>query len=193
MIFVVYVAYLMYQLYDFSYAPGGRVENHKVQISGIQKEIAELKKKLEDGQRFMKTVEAKREDLNAQIRKLGEYQGALGDALDIPSVIKLLLLESKKIDIRVDKVEPARRNQKEFYMEQEFKVEMKGTFQQFLLFAQRISQLQRILKIETYTLKPAQTNANGRPSRSLLAQFSVRAYQYTISKEDKISTTGGKL
>ncbi len=193
LILVAYVLYLGYQLYDFHYAPTGRVEAHKAQLSGVKKEMAELKKKLEEGQKFMKSLDAKRADIGLQIKKLGEYQGALSDALDVPAVIKLLLMESKKIELRVDKIEPARRNQKEFYLEQEFKVEMKGTFQQFLLFAQRISQLQRILRIENYSLKPTLISGTNKQSKYLNAQFSVKAYQYTLSKEDQIGATGGTL
>lgn len=190
-IFLVYAAYLGYQLYDFHYSPEGQVEMHKVKIAATQNEMIGLKKKLVEGNKFVKSLEVKKVNLQSQLQKLAEYQGTLSDALDVPTMIKLLVTEAKKLELKVDKIEPGRRNPKEYYLEQEFKLDLRGNYHQIVLFSQRVSQLQRILRIEAYTLRPT-TAATTRAKGMLTAQLSVRAYQYTLSKEDSIKV-GGKL
>jgi Tfp pilus assembly protein PilO len=192
LVFMAYLGYLGYQLYDFHYSSEGQVEQHKAQIAAAQGEVETLKKKLIEGNKFVKSLELKKVELQGQLQKLSEYQGTLSDGLDVPSMIKLLITEAKKIDLKVDKIEPGRKNQKEYYLEQEFRLDIRGSYHQILLFAQRVSQLQRILRIEAYSLHPAIVAANAKVSNVLNAQLSVRAYQYTLSKEDKINV-GGKL
>ena len=137
-------------------------------------------------------MESKKQEIQTQIKKLSEYQGALSEGLDVPSMMKMLLTEAKKLELKVDRLEPARKSQKEYYLEQEFKLEVRGTYQQIAIFTQRVSQMERILRIESYTIKPAAT-ATGKVSNQLAGQLFVRAYQYTLSKEDKINVQGGKL
>lgn len=192
-LFIVYLGYLGFQLYEFHYAADGQVEQHKAQIASAQNEVETLKKKLVEGNKFVKSLELKKVELQSQLQKLAEYQGTLSEGLDVPSMIKLLITEAKKIDLKVDKIEPGKKNQREYYLEQEFKLDVHGSFHQVLLFAQRVAQLQRILRIEAYSLRPTPTtNITSKATSVLNAQLSVRAYQYTLSKEDRINV-GGKL
>jgi Tfp pilus assembly protein PilO len=180
-----FVAYIGYQYYNFNYASDGEVEQHKTRMQGSQVEIEGLKRKLIDGKKFMQSLELKKAEIQAQVKKLISYQGALSEAPDFPSLLKLLLTEAKKLDMKVDLIAPGKKNQKEYYLEQEIKLEVRGSYQQLLLFSARVAQLQRILRIESYDLKPATTSINTR-AITLTASLSVRAYQYTMSKEDQI-------
>jgi len=184
-VFVAFAGYLGFQAYNFNYASDGGVEQHKTQVQNVQTEIEGLKKKLVEGKKFMQSLDLKKVEIQRQVKELVSYQGALSEAPDVPSLIKLLLTEAKKLEMKVQVLEPGRKNQKEYYLEQEFKLELNGTYQQLLLFAARVAQLQRILRIEAYDLKQA---PNAMPTRSIIlnAVLSVRAFQYTTSKEDQI-------
>lgn len=186
MIFLVYLTYLGTQYYQFQYASDGEVEMHQIKIRQTKDEVTALKKKLAEGQKFMQTLEAKKEELRGQVKKLTEYQGILSEGLDVPALIKILITETKRIQLRVDRIEPGRRIPREYYLEQEFKMDVRGTYSQMVLLAQRISQLQRILRIEAFSFKPSNT-LTSKVSSQLDGQLSVRAYQYTSSKEDVIA------
>ena len=188
LIFVAYAVYLGFQWNDLQTAPEGPVMQHQVKMKAIHDEVTVMKKKLDEGQKFLKTLDVKKEELRAQVKKLLEFQGALSEALDVPSLVKILLTEAKKIQMKVDRIEPGRRSPKEFYVEQEFKINVKGTYSQIVLFAQRISQLQQILRIESFSIKPSST-ATSRTGTQLDGQLSVRGYQYTPSKEDTLART----
>ena len=183
LIFICYLGYIGIQFYGYQYASDGQVETQHAQLKQSQDELDGLKKKLVEAKKFMQTLDVKKEELRAQVKKLDEYQGVLSESLDVPPLIKILLTEAKRIQLKVDKIEPGRQGVKEFYIEQEFKLNFKGTYSQMVLFAQKISQMQRVLRIESFSLRPVDANST-RVSNQLDGQFTVRAYQYAPSKED---------
>ncbi len=188
-VFFAYAGYLGYSLYGFMFASDGQVEQHKITVNAAQNEIEDLKKKLADGKKFIAVVDLKKAELQAQVKKLAEYQGALSEAPDVPGLIRLLITEAKKLEMKVDRIEPGKKTQKEYYLEQEFKVDVRGNFQQILLFGARVAQLERILRIESYEMRPSPISLNPR-AVTLGATLSVRAYQYTMGKEDQIGKGG---
>lgn len=191
LLFLLYAFYTAYVIYEFNFMEDGAVMKHQAEMTGLNNEISGLRRKLAEGQKFLKSLEDKKADLQAQVKKLSEYQGALSEAPDVPNLIRTLISEAKQIELKVTKIEPGVKTQKEYYLEQEFKVEVQGSFQQIALFAQRVSKLQRILRIEAWSLKPM---GAGRHFIKVLGNLSIRAYQYTISKEDTIGkppATGG--
>lgn len=185
LIFLGYFFYVVYVIYEFNFMSEGQVAQHQSQMSTMNVEIDGLKKKLAEGQKFLKSLEVKKADLQAQVKKLSEFQGALSEAPDVPNLIKTLISEAKLIELKVSKIEPVKKTQKEYYLEQEFKVEVRGTFNQIALFTQRVSKLQRILRIEAYTMRPQAGTIPG-TAAAVVGELSVRAYQYTLSKEDTI-------
>jgi Tfp pilus assembly protein PilO len=186
MVFVAYAGYLGFQYYNFNYAPDGEVAIHKTKVQSAEAEIQTLKRKLAEGKKFMEALELKKAEVRELVAKLLLYQGALSEAPDFPSLMKVILTEAKKLEMKVDRIEPGKKNQREYYLEQEVKLEMRGTYQQFLLFMARIAQLQRILRVENYEMKLSPTTVTSH-SITLSATLSIRAYQYTLSKEDQIA------
>ena len=185
LVLVFYFGYLGFEYYNFNYAPDGAVEQHRAAMATAQNEIETLKKKLLEGKKFMQALDLKRAEIQAQVKKLSEYQGALSEAPDVASLIKVLLTEAKKLEMKVDRIEPGKKTEKEYYLEQEFRLEVRGSYQQLILFAARVAQLQRILRIEAYSMKLSPTSLSPRAT-TVAATLSVRAYQYTMGKEDQI-------
>jgi Tfp pilus assembly protein PilO len=189
LIFMVYLFYQAYIIYEFNFMSDGAVARHQAQMSSLNLEIDGLKKKLAEGQKFLKSLEIKKADLQAQVKRLTEFQGALSEAPDVPNLIKTLISEAKQIDLQVNRIDPGKKTPKVYYLEQEFNVQVKGTFHQVALFAQRVSKLQRILRIEAYKLSPQAGGGPGfKANVKVIGDLSVRAYQYTLSKEDTIGT-----
>jgi len=181
-----WIGYLAYNVYEFEYSESGEAHRLQAQVKQADSELDGMRKKKKEGEAFLKSLDSKKEEIREQARKLAGYQGALSEAADIPNLIKILLTEARKLEIRVEKMEPGRKNQKEYYLEQEFRLNMKGNFQQIVLFMHRISQLQRILKVGNFSLKKSPISLSSR-SVTLDAGISVNAYQYTVSKEDSLS------
>ena len=186
MFFFLFALYTGYQVFEFEMTDSGEVAKNNVRVNQEKQEIAGLKAKLVEGEKFTKTLDVKKDDIRSQVKRLAEYQGVLADSLDVPELIKVLITETKRIQLKVDRNEPGRKGPKENYIEQEFKMMVRGTYVQMVLLAQRISQLQRILRIESFNFKPVK-NAAGRPTGALDADISIIAYQYAMSNEDSIA------
>jgi len=185
LIFIVYAMYLGYQLYEFHFDNAGELEAHKVRVASLQTDVQVLKKKLTEGKKFLDSLDLKKQDIQAQVRKLEEFQGSLSENLDVPSMFKMLVIEAKRTGLRVDSIDPGKRTLKEFYLEQEFRLNVHGSYYQILQFFQRVSQLQRILRVESFTLHP-QSNTSTLKNTTLDSQLSIRSYQYVVGKEDNI-------
>jgi Tfp pilus assembly protein PilO len=185
LIFICYAFYMGYSVFEFHEMEDGASAQHQAQMNSLNVEIDGLNKRLEEGKKFLKTLELKKADLQAQAKRLADFQVTLSDAPDVPALIKTLIGEAKQIDLKVSRIDPGKKTPREFYMEQEFSVEVRGTFQQIALFAMRVSKLQRILRIEAYNLRP-DTSPTSKKS-SVVAALSVRAYQYTLSNADNIA------
>ncbi|MBU6153496.1 MAG: type 4a pilus biogenesis protein PilO [Bdellovibrionales bacterium] len=181
-----FLGYLAYNLYEFEYSESGEIQKLQGQVKQADTEIEGMRKKKKEGEAFLKSLDAKKEEIREQARKLSGYQGALSEAADIPNLIKILLTEARKLEIRVEKMEPGKKTQKEYYLEQEFRLDVKGSFQQILMFMHRISQLQRILRVGNFNLKKSLISLSSR-AVTLDASIAVNAYQYTVSKEDSLS------
>ena len=181
-----FIGYLAYNVYEFEYSETGEIQKLQGQVKQADTELDGMRKKKKEGEAFLKSLDSKKEEIRDQAKKLSGYQGALSEAADIPNLIKILLTEARKLEIRVDRMEPGKKTQKEFYLDQEFKLDVKGSFQQILMFMHRISQLQRILKVGNFNLKKSSISLSSR-SVTLDSSISVNAYQYTVSKEDALS------
>jgi Tfp pilus assembly protein PilO len=186
---LVWLGYLGYQGYLFLYAPEGEVAQHQGRLNAIKAEIEDLKRKKKEGEEFIKTVDAKSDEIITQSKKLADFRGALSESADIPAIVRLLLTEAKRLDVRVDSIQPGSRNQQEFFLEQQIQMSVRGTYKQLASLFLRFSKTQRILRLQNFNLSPSGGTENGR-SPQLSSRLIVSSYQYTSSKED--SYTGGR-
>ena len=100
--------------------------------------------------------------------------------------MKLLLTEAKRVDLKLEKIEPVSQSLKEFYVEQEFKMKLNGDYTKMLLFLQRIAQMQRLMRVNEVELT-ANSNSTSVSSQKLSGIFSIKAYRDTNSKEDTMA------
>lgn len=185
LILFIWLGYLGWKGYEFNTASDGEVEAHHTKVAAGKKEIQGLREKVKEGEAFVKSLEAKKEELRNQAKRLSEFQGALSEQADSASLVKFLITEAKKLEIKVDRIEPGRKNQQPFYLEQQYDLDLRGSFQQILLLMFRISKMQRILRIENYKFRVSPTSLSPR-SMTLAASLVLSSYQYTLSQEDSV-------
>ncbi len=187
---ILYGLYLGYEWYEFNFDDSGEVASHKKSIAEKQTSYDEAKKKLEAGLKFKAQKEAKLRDLQERVKKLAKYKGALAENLDYSTLLKLINVEARVVGLKLDKIEPGKDSTKPFYVEHEYKISMRGTYTKFLGFFQRLSQLDKILRVEAFRIKPLSTSLSR--SQNLDAELSIHTYQYKISSEDSIGVTASK-
>jgi hypothetical protein len=75
LIFLAYAAYLGLEYYQFQFAPDGKFEMHQMQMKQSRVELDGLKKKLAEGQKFMQTLDIKKEELRGRVKKTIRVSG----------------------------------------------------------------------------------------------------------------------
>ena len=106
-----FIGYLAYNVYEFEYSETGEIQKLQGQVKAADTELEGMRKKKKEGEAFLKSLDAKKEEIREQAKKLSGYQGALSEAADIPNLIKILLTEARKLEIRVDRMEPGKKTQ----------------------------------------------------------------------------------
>jgi Tfp pilus assembly protein PilO len=183
---VIYLATLGYGVYEFHFGSDGQGESNRGRLTAMQNEVTGLKKKLEEGKKFVESLEIKKQEIRKQVKQLEEYQVSFSENLDVPALIKMMIQESKRVGVRIDRMEPGIKKPQKYYLEQEFRVDLNGTFVQVVNFFKRVSQLQRILRVEAFTMRP-QSDAGSTYGNLLEVKLSLRAYQYVVSNEDSLA------
>jgi Tfp pilus assembly protein PilO len=183
-----WLGYLAYQGYLFLQSPESEVAQHQGRLERIKAEIEEQKKKKKEAEEFERTLKAKSEEIIVQSKRLAEFRGALSETADIPALVRLLHTEAKRLDVRVDSIQPGSRNPGEFYVEQQVQMTVRGTYKQLMSFFLRLSKTRRIVRIRSFNLNPLA--AQGSPAPLLSSRLIVSSFQYTSSRED--SFQGGR-
>jgi Tfp pilus assembly protein PilO len=178
------VGYFGFQLYEFELAPSGAVARHEASKVAKTREIQTLTKKKEEAEVFISRLEEKRKELLALNDQLNNLQATLSEGLEVPTLIRLLSTEAANAGIKVEKTDLGTKKEKEFYIEQEFRLVTRGSFVQQVAFLNRISQLQRILRVEAFELVPKSPVSS--KLVTLEGRFSIRAYQYAKSQVDEL-------
>jgi Tfp pilus assembly protein PilO len=179
-----FAAWLGYGLYQFEFAADGAHEMHIAQVAAIQAEINTIKEKIVQAEDFFKKLEAKKQDLKLLMVRLSELQATLSESLEVPALVNLLVTESNAVGIRIEKIEPGEVTKKDFTIEREFKLSVRGTYAQIVYFLEKLANVRRIIRVEGFDLKPR----NPSTSKYIIteANLSVRAYQYALDKADEI-------
>lgn len=178
-----WLGWLGYQVYVFLETPEGEVAQHRTRFESVKKQIEELKTKKKEGEEFIKTVDAKTEEIVTQSKKLADFRGALSESADIPAIIRVLLTEAKRMEVRVESIQPSARNAQEFYLEQQIQMSVKGTYKQLVAFFLRLSKTQRILRLQSFNFTPLAELQDGKVPL-LSSRLVISTYQYVSSKED---------
>lgn len=177
-----YAGYLGFQYYTFALAPAGPVATQKGKIVLMQEELGKLKRKAEEAQNQSGPDNTKKNLASQLAKQIEELKAKIPVQAELPALIKLIVTEAKKAGVMVDRLEPGRRSANENYVQQELKFEGRGNYGQLISFVQKISQIQRPVKVGGFQLKPKVTsNASGVP---LDIRMSLYTFQYSMSPED---------
>lgn len=181
-----FLGYLGLQAYLFQNSSDGAVSQHQNRLTEIRTEIENLKKKIIEAKEFEKTLEAKKEELRSKVKRMFEYESLFADKIEVPILMKLFVTEAKRLNIKIDKIEPMNVAAREYYFEQEFKITMSGDYNKYLLFMNRIARMQRLIRVSELSMVADKTDVfKGAPI--VKGILNLKAYRYSNSKEDSMA------
>ena len=180
----VYLAYIGYQYYDFRSNPSSPyVEKMKV-LTDAQELNKKSNLKLKEVQEFIKHLNDKKVELRELSKTLQDVKGSLPEYLDVPKFMKTVVTEAKRVGMTIMSLSPSGSENKEYYTEQNFKMEFRTAFVQYLAFLQRIANVNDIVRIENFEMSSVGNARN--KFVEISGKLEIKTYRYLASKADSL-------
>ena len=182
------IGYLMnvgWEYYLFNNDDSSPLIQQRKKIVAIHAETKENEAKLEKAAEFLRSLEVLRAKLRAIAIELDELKITISEDMDIPGFLDTINSEAKRVGLKISNISPARVNKQEFYSETAFEIAFSGAYVQLLAFLERMSQVQRVVRIETFNMKPV-ASITARYVE-LQGKVEIKTYKYEGSRADEIS------
>ncbi|MBC7691105.1 MAG: type 4a pilus biogenesis protein PilO [Methylotenera sp.] len=183
-LFVLVAAFYGYDYYTFENSPESPLNMKKAEIVTLQTQVSDLQGKIKKAEDFFKTLEAKKAELRRYAGQLGELKTSVSDSLDVPSFMKLIVTEAKKVGLSVVALKPTKLTKQKYYAEQAFDLSFQGVYVQLLVFLDRMSQAQKIVRVDDFTMKPKSGNTG--KFIELVGNIEIKTYYYISTAEDNV-------
>lgn len=182
---VVYLASLSWDYYGFLNDSESPLAAANIRLSTARVEIGNLRKRVREVQEFSRTLEVKRTEIRKLAGELEDTKTTLSDSLDTPSFMKAVVTEAQRSGISVIGLRPLDGARKEYYGQQEFTLQIHGVFAQVVGFLERISTMQRIVRIDDIKVKPI-SPASARYVM-LESELTLKSYYYLGTRADEVA------
>lgn len=179
-----YCGWLVYDHYDWLNSPQSELGQKHTQLEGAKTELEATKKKLASGEEFLKNLDAIRERIRTLTAQLESTKASLSAELDIAGFVRLITLEVKKLGFQIKAIKPETEKKDEYYTEVPFSVTFKGAYVQMLVFFDRVSKFQQLIRIGDFALHP--TGNNLTKYVELEATVKLVAYKYLGTAADDV-------
>ena len=185
--------------YQFGADPNSELNMERGRIEEIRGDIKRKTEKLLEVEEFRKTVDQRKQQLFSLASRLNERKQAVSDKLDVADFMSLISTEAKRVGLDVVSLEPNAMVTKELYAEHPFKLVFRGVYVQFLVFLERVANLQKIVRIDRFEVKPSSSANLSRSLVQLEGNMELKVYRYVSSAADSLpaefqtAQSGGSL
>jgi Tfp pilus assembly protein PilO len=133
----------------------------------------------------VKSLETKKQDVAQLSGKLFDLKAALSDRLDVPEFTQMIVTEAKRVGLSVQSIRPLKRTDTEFYREFPFELKFRGVFPQIYTFVSRVAALQKLVRIDKFSLAPVSSNTS--KFVELEGELELKTFAYLGSQADAIA------
>jgi len=149
-----YIGYLGFDYQTFTTDPASPLVSKQGQVESIKADTQKLQSKLKEANEFLASLEGKKLEIRKLAQELEEVKDALSENLDIPEFMKTAVTEATKVGLRVVSIKPTESTKHEFYAEQAFEMTFSGVYVQLLVFLERMSNVQKIVRVDNFAIRP---------------------------------------
>ncbi len=186
------ILYCGWLAYDYFYDFQNNLESPKnarlSQISEIKAANESLKKRIREINEFYKNLETKKQEIRGLALELDGLKSTLSESIDVPSFMNTVTTEARKVGLTVSKIRPVAAKKEKYYGEQAFDLEFRGVYVQLLVFLNRLSQSQKIIRIEDFRIHPK--GSSRARFVELEGTVQIKAYYYLGTEEDRLGRAG---
>jgi len=156
------------------------IDHLKTAVLGVQKKIEEAKK-------FEQTLKLKELELKAKIEELQSMSVTLTDEIDIPSFLRIVSSEAKKLGFKIYSIRPSAERLTQYYAYTRIAVEYEAVFVQLIQFLRVLSETQKINRVSEFTIAPVrEQEVRLVPLKGVLQ---IDVFRYLQTEEDKYEST----
>lgn len=148
-------AYLAYDYYDWLNSPSSELGQKKAALKQSKQTLETAKKKLVSAEEFFRQLDNQRLRIRQLTSQLENTKATLSTEVDVANFVKMVNLEAKKLRLTIKGIRPESQRKKEYYIEVPFTVQVKGAYVQVMMFFDRISKLQQVIRISDFGMKPS--------------------------------------
>ncbi len=189
-IFLGVLIYYGWDVYEFHTAPDREVANFTRDIDGLQGSNDKLQGRVGELKKFQLELEQKRQDIRQLTTRLDEVKANLPEEFNIALFMQTVITEAKKAGLTPMAIRPQERTPKSDYMEHSFDFAFRGIYHQLLMFLKRLTQLQTIVRVESFVVRPTSRRVGSIPE--VEGNIQIKGFSYMRTNADEISkTTGG--
>ena len=179
-----YLGYLGYDYYSFTHDSDSPFSLKITQVNTEKESKKKLEKRLSELNLFIKSLETKKLEVQKLAQDLQSMKNAIPDKIDIPDFMKMLITESKKMGLELSSLKPTDVVKKENYSEQNFSMNIIGSFVYLTAFIDRLSSVSEIVTLGDFSFKVLESK--GSKNQDIEADFQIKAYKYEGSTADKL-------
>lgn len=183
-VLLLYLGYVGWDYYDFTTNESSPLIMARKEVEDSKAANARLQAKVNEGENFLKSLDAKRVELRGLASQLESMKGTLSENLDLPEFMKTVVTEARRVGLFVVSVKPTGSSEKEYFGEQTFDFAFRGVFVQLMLFLDHMANLQKIVRVDNFNIKPRSSSAGRYVEIDGTVQLKV--YRYIASKADSL-------
>ena len=180
------LGYFGWGYYDFLNNESSELNQEKARVVSIREDISRKTSKLKEVEQFRLTVDARRRQILEMKSRLEELKLAVSDTLDNSEFMDILNAEARRVGLDVVQLSHGTTGLKELYAEHPFKLSVRGVYLQFLVFLERLSKLQKIIRVDTFSVLPRPGAQISRPLVELDVALDMKVFRYISSAADKV-------
>ena len=167
-----------------------RLDEHNTMVNGIleqkaplEEKIAGLNKKLEEAKIFMANLEVSKKRVQEVAGQIEQVQRQLPNQINDTEILDFFSTEAKLLNINAS-FNPGAEESRDFYIAKKYNLSARGTYLQFMIYFERISNSERLINIQSLNVTPVAEKQKGRfQMLNLTANF--ESFRYNSSyRED---------
>lgn len=174
-----------FEFRGFQSEPTSEYGMRVAELNQVKSEISTLEKKNLEMQEFVKALDQKKAEVSELSGKLFELKSSMSDRVDVAEFTRTIFTEAKKSGLEVQLIRPQPKFDKEFYREFPFELKFRGVYPQVFTFLNRVSSMQRLIRIDEFKLRPV--SSSKLQFVQLEAELELKTYSYLGSQADQIA------
>jgi Tfp pilus assembly protein PilO len=178
------LAYNGYFFYEKYLEHATQLENAQSQQEAIQEKIKFAEAKLKKATQFKDNLEKSKERVMKVNEQIVKVQKQLPTDVSDTQVMEMLDTESKNLNLQSPMVQPNGEQMEGFYFSQRYGFKAQGTYLQFMIFFEKLMQVERLFNVKRLRLSSESLIQKGRFTL-IQGEALIETYKYNQNYQEK--------